>query len=77
VRVHSALPEALTAAVEAALAGVEHVAHGGGDEMGAAEAAAGDADALALIGPFRSRAVAEALETTRPAGLPLLAPVAT
>ena len=48
MRVHSALPDALTAAVEAALAGVEHVPHGGGDDMGAAEAAAGDAEALAL-----------------------------
>ena len=45
--------------------------------MRAAELAAGDPDALALIGPFRSRAVAEAVEATAPVGLPLLAPVAT
>lgn len=30
-----------------------------------------------MIGPFRSRDVAEALEVTAPAGVPLLAPVAT
>jgi len=45
--------------------------------MRAAEAAAADREALALIGPFRSREVAEAVEATAPAGLPLLAPVAT
>jgi hypothetical protein len=45
--------------------------------MRAAEAAAADPEALALLGPFRSRAVAEAVEATAPAGLPLLAPVAT
>jgi len=43
----------------------------------AGELAAADADAVALIGPFRSRAVAETVEVTAPAGLPLLAPVAT
>jgi hypothetical protein len=75
--VHSALPPALTAAVEEALEGAEHVAHGGAGDLRAAEAAAGDPQAVALIGPVRSRAVAEALEATRPAGLPLLAPVAT
>jgi hypothetical protein len=77
VRVHSALPEPLTAAIAAALRDVEHVAHGSADPMRAAEAAAGDADALALIGPFRSHDVAEVVEATAPAGLPLLAPVAT
>ena len=45
--------------------------------MRAAELAASDPEALALIGPFRSRAVAEAVEATAPVGLPLLAPVAT
>jgi hypothetical protein len=53
------------------------VAHGDGDPVGAAAIAAGDADAVAFIGPFRSRDVAEAIEATAPAGLPLLAPVAT
>jgi hypothetical protein len=77
VRVHSALPEALTAAVGAALAGLEHVTHGDSDAMRAAELAASDPDALALIGPVRSREVAEAVEATAPAGLPLLAPLAT
>jgi hypothetical protein len=77
IRVHSVLPSALTAAVDAALRGVEHVPHDGGDPMRAAEAAAADDDAIALIGPFRSREVAEALEATAPVELPLLAPVAT
>jgi hypothetical protein len=36
-----------------------------------------DADAIALIGPFRSRDVAETVEATAPAGLALLAPTAT
>lgn len=78
--VHSALPEELTTAADAVLrlAGVEHVAHGrGANPMIAAEAAAADPDALALLGPYRSRAVAEAVEATAPAGLALLAPVAT
>lgn len=78
--VHSALPEALTAAADAVLraAGVAHVAHGhGANPMPAAEAAAGDPGAIALLGPYRSRAVAEAVEATAPAGLALLAPTAT
>ncbi|HEX4691193.1 MAG TPA: hypothetical protein VH276_10915 [Solirubrobacteraceae bacterium] len=77
--VHSTLPDPLTRAVDAVLsaAGVEHVAHGDGDPVGAAERAAGDNDAIALIGPFRSRDVADAVAATAPAGLPLLAPVAT
>jgi hypothetical protein len=77
--VHSTLPEALEAAVTAVLdgAGVAHVAHGERDTMAAAEAAAGDDAALALIGPFLSRAVAHAVEATAPVGLPLIAPVAT
>jgi hypothetical protein len=77
VRVHSVLPESLRAAVDAALTGVEHVAHTGVDDLRAAELAASDPEALALIGPFRSAAVAEAVEATAPVGLPLLAPVAT
>jgi hypothetical protein len=58
-------------------AGVRHVAHGERDHVGAAATAADDRDAVAFIGPFRSRAVAEAVEATAPAGLMLLAPVAT
>jgi hypothetical protein len=78
VRVHSVLPEALTAAVVAALDGVcEHAPHDAGDPMRAAELAASDPDAIALIGPFRSADVAAAVEATAPVGLPLLAPVAT
>jgi hypothetical protein len=77
LQVHSSLPDALTAAVDAALGGVGHVAHGDADSMRAAEAAAADADAVALLGPFRSREVAEVVEATAPAGLPLLAPAAT
>jgi len=78
VNVHSVLPDSLTAAVDEVLreAAVEHVAHDGPPLRGA-EVAAADPDAAALIGPFRSADVAEALETTAPAGLPLLAPVAT
>jgi hypothetical protein len=77
--VYSALPERLEAAVAEVLvaAGVRHVAHGSRDAMGGAEAAAADDDALALIGPWRSREVAEAVEATAPVGLPLIAPVAT
>ena len=77
--VHSVLPEPMAAAVDEVLraAGVEHVAHGEGSPMRAAEAAAGDERAVALIGPFRSADVAEAVEATAPVGLPLLAPVAT
>jgi hypothetical protein len=77
--VHSCLPDALTAVVDDVLttAGVEHRAHGPAAPMQAAEAAAGDADAVALIGPFRSADVADAVAATAPAGLPLIAPVAT
>ena len=77
MRVHSVLPEPLAAAVEAARNELEHVAHPANGHMRAAEAAAADPGALALIGPFRSRAVAEAVEATAPAGLPLIAPAAT
>src|SRR3954454_4269694 len=77
--VHSTLPDPLAAVVDEVLsaARVEHRAHGARAPMRAAEAAAGDADAVALIGPFRSADVAEVVEATAPAGLPLLAPVAT
>jgi hypothetical protein len=79
LNVHSVLPEPLTAAVAEVLdaAGVRHVAHGDRHVMAAADAAAGDDEAAALIGPFLSRAVAHAVEATAPAGLPLIAPVAT
>ena len=77
--VHTILPGPLTDAVEAVLgpAGVVHVAHGVADPVAAATAAANDPRALAVIGPYRSRAVADAVEATAPSGLPLLAPVAT
>lgn len=77
--VHSALADPLTAAVGRVLdaAGVRHLAHGGEDPVGAAATAAADPEAVALVGPFHSRDVSEALEATAPAGLPLLAPVAT
>jgi hypothetical protein len=68
MRVHSVLPEALTAAVDGALEGVEHVAHSRSGDLRAAELAASDPEALALIGPFRSAAVAEAVEATAPSG---------
>jgi hypothetical protein len=77
--VHSALPDSLARAAGDVLAaaGIEHVAHGDGDPIAGAEAAVRDRDALALIGPFRSRDVADAVEVTAPAGLPIIAPVAT
>jgi hypothetical protein len=77
--VHSALPDSLTAVVDDVLcaASIEHRAHGSHEPMRAAEAAAGDGAAVALIGPFGSADVAEAVEATAPAGLPLIAPVAT
>ena len=77
--VHSVLPTALTTAVDEVLraAGVEHVAHGRTPAVEAGVAAARDDAALALIGPYRSADVAETVEATAPAGLPLLAPVAT
>jgi hypothetical protein len=76
--VHSILPPLLTGAVDEVLraAGVTHVAHGDSEPVAAA-AEAVDQGARAVIGPFRSRDVAEALEVTAPAGVPLLAPVAT
>jgi hypothetical protein len=79
VTVHTILPERLTRAAGAVLdaAGMAHVAHGVREPMTAAEAAAADPAAMALIGPYRSADVAEAVEATAPAGLALLAPVAT
>jgi hypothetical protein len=79
VVVHSVLPDALTAVVDGVLraADVEHRAHGPHAPMRAAETAAADDGALALIGPFRSADVSEAVAATAPAGLPLLAPAAT
>jgi hypothetical protein len=78
-RVHSVLPERLTDAVDGVLrAGqIEHVAHGYDDPVRAAMGATDDDDAIALIGPYTSNHVAETLEATAPAGLPLLAPAAT
>ena len=77
--VHSVLPASLTRAVAEVLApaGVQHVVHGDADPVGAASAVSRDHDAVALIGPFRSADVAEAVEVTAPVGLPLIAPVAT
>ena len=73
------LPESLTRAAGAVFeaAGIRHVAHGVGDTVQAAGEAAADSQALALLGPYRSADVAEAVEATAPAGLALLAPVAT
>ena len=73
------LPDELAAAADAVLRlfGIDVVAHGEGDPMAAAEEAAADAAAVALIGPFQSATVAEVVEATAPAGLALLAPVAT
>lgn len=77
--VHSILPDGLAQAADAELqaAGVEHITHGTADPVSAAGEAATDPDALALLGPYRSAAVAEAVEASAPAGLALLAPVAT
>src|SRR5262249_27806226 len=77
--VDSVLPDPLTEAVTAVLrpAGITHQAHGYGAPMWAAEVSAADPEAVAMIGPYRSRDVAEAVEATAPAGLPLIAPVAT
>jgi hypothetical protein len=77
--VHSILPPDLTRVVETVLreAGLTHVAHGDRDPVAAAEAVVVDPEARAIIGPLRSRAIAEVVEVTAPAGLPLLAPVAT
>lgn len=77
--VHSALPDDLTGEADAVLiaAGLDHVAHGDGDPVRAAQSAVDDPDALALLGPFRSAHVGEAAEVVVGTGLALLAPVAT
>lgn len=79
VVVHSALPVSPAEALDAELRkqGIAHLAHGDRRPVRAAEVAAADAEALALVGPYRSAEVAEAVEATAPVGLPLLAPVAT
>src|SRR3954463_4458572 len=77
--VHSTLPDSLTAVVDEVLrgAGVEHRAHGPGAPWRAPGPRAEDRGAVALIGPLRSADVADVVEATAPAGLPLIAPVAT
>src|SRR3954454_5569113 len=70
-------PPASTRGCRRSAARVEHRAHGARAPMRAAEAAAADAAAVALIGPLRSADVADVVEATAPAGLPLIAPVAT
>jgi hypothetical protein len=77
--VHSVLPDPFFRELNAPLAaaGITHVPHGYEAPVWAAEVAARDREAIALIGPFRSDDVAEAVEATAPAGLPLIAPVAT
>jgi hypothetical protein len=77
--VHSILPPSLTKAVDDVLnsAGIEHVGHGDNEPVEAATIAAADPTAQAVIGPFRSRDVADAVEATAAIGLPMLVPVAT
>ena len=77
--VHSILPQPLTDVVDEVLvaAGIVHIAHGDSDPVQAATVAAADPNARAVIGPYRSRDVAEAVEVTAEVGLPMLAPVAT
>ncbi|HEY0521631.1 MAG TPA: hypothetical protein VGC84_19225 [Ilumatobacteraceae bacterium] len=77
--VHSILPPLLTATVDRVLidAAMRHVAHGDANPVQAAAAAATDPQARVVIGPCRSRDVAEALEVTAPAGLAMIAPIAT
>lgn len=77
--VHSILPARLTAVVEEVIsgAGVRHVAHGDANPVLAAVAAVNDPQARVVIGPCRSRDVAEAVEVTAPARLAMLAPIAT
>jgi hypothetical protein len=69
--VHSALLPRLAREVDEVLtaAGISHVAHGVDDPVAAGEAAAQDDAAVALI--------AETVEASAPAQLPLLAPMAT
>ncbi|MEA2247355.1 MAG: hypothetical protein QOH46_1884, partial [Solirubrobacteraceae bacterium] len=77
--IHSALPERLEAAAGAVLsgAGVEHLCHGDQRPFSGAVAASEDPRAGALIGPYRSADVNDALAVTAPAGLALIAPAAT
>jgi hypothetical protein len=79
VVVHSVLPAALTAEVDSVLdaAGITHVLHDANEPVAAAVASAQDRAALVLLGPFRSADVNEAVAATAPAGLPLIAPMAT
>jgi ABC-type branched-subunit amino acid transport system substrate-binding protein len=56
---------------------VTHVAHGDHDPVAAALSAVNDPQAGVVIGPFRSRDVAEVVEITAPARLAVIAPVAT
>jgi hypothetical protein len=76
--IHSILPSRLAAEVDSILtaAGIAHRPHEK-DAVAAGAAAASDPTAVALIGPLRSRDVAETVEATAPARLPLIAPVAT
>ncbi|MGB9182899.1 MAG: hypothetical protein WCB67_02455 [Solirubrobacteraceae bacterium] len=77
--VHSILPEPLTETAQEMFraADVRHVGHGTEDPVEATAAAAHDIHAVALLGPYRSADVAEAVEASAPAGLGLLAPAAT
>jgi hypothetical protein len=77
--IHSALPGPLEEAVGAVLsaAAVEYLPHGDRRPFDAAVSAAEDPRAGALVGPFRSADVNDALAVTAPARLPLIAPVAT
>jgi hypothetical protein len=77
--VHSVLPPRLAAEVDLLLVaeGIGHLSHATKDVVAAGVAAAEDDDAVALIGPYRSREVAETVEATAPAGLALIAPMAT
>ena len=76
--VHSILSTRLTAAVDEVItqAGLRHVAHGDANPVLAAIAAANDPYARVVIGPCRSRDVAEAVQVTA-AGLAMIAPIAT
>src|SRR3954454_15051335 len=78
-QVHTILPPLLTDAVDEVLgaAGTAHVAHGDSHPLSSAELTARDPDALAVIGPLRSLDIAEVVEATAPAGLPLVAPFST
>ena len=69
--VHSVLPDSLATAVNEELRAAGVACPTPADPAPrAAEAAAADGEAAALIGPFRSADVAEAIEATARAGLP-------